>query len=51
MFVHLVETTTDDGSSALTGLATFRRSRAGFVTLAEPPLVRARSNCGNYRHD
>ena len=50
MFVHLVETTTDDGSNALTKLPAFQAFQSGVrERCAEPPLVRAVAIVGNYR--
>ena len=50
MFVHLVETTTDDGNHALTKLPAFQAFQSGVrERCAEPPLVRAVAIVGNYR--
>src|SRR6202795_3117251 len=50
MFIHLVETTTDDGSTALTKLPAFQAFQSGVrERCAEPPLVRAVAIVGNYR--
>ena len=41
-FIHFVETTTDDGTSALTKLAAFQAFQSGIrERCVEPPLVRA----------
>jgi hypothetical protein len=50
MFIHIVETTTEDGSSALTRLPAFQAFQSGIrERCAEPPLVRAVAIVGNYR--
>jgi len=49
-FVHIVETTTDDGTSGLTKLPAFQAFQSGVrERCAEPPLVRAVGIVGNYR--
>jgi hypothetical protein len=49
-FVHLVETTTDAGSSALTQLGAFQAFQSGIrERCAEAPLVRGATVVGNYR--
>jgi hypothetical protein len=49
-FVHLVETTTDAGSSALTQLRAFQAFQSGIRDrCAEPPLVLGATVVGNYR--
>ena len=49
-FVHLVETTTDAGSSALTQLGAFQAFQSGIrERCAEGPLVRGATVVGNYR--
>ena len=49
-FIHLVETTADDGASALPGLAAFGAFQSGIRDrCAEPPLVRSVTIVGNYR--
>ena len=49
-FIHLVETTADDGASALPGLAAFAGFQSGIRDrCAEPPLVRSVTIVGNYR--
>jgi hypothetical protein len=49
-FIHLVETTTDDGASGLTKLAAFQAFQSGVRDrCAEPPLVRSVAIVGNYR--
>ena len=50
MFIHVVETTTDDGSTALTKLPAFQAFQSGVrERCAEPSLVRAVAIVGNYR--
>jgi hypothetical protein len=49
-FIHFVETTADDGSSALPKLAAFQAFQSGIrERCAEPPLVRGATVVGNYR--
>jgi hypothetical protein len=49
-FIHVVETSTDDGSSALTKLGAFQAFQSGIrERCAEPPLVRGATVVGNYR--
>jgi hypothetical protein len=49
-FIHFVETTADDGTSALPKLAAFQAFQAGIrERCAEPPLVRGATIVGNYR--
>jgi len=49
-FIHLVETTSDDGTSALPKLAAFQAFQNGIrERCAEPPLVRSATVVGNYR--
>jgi hypothetical protein len=49
-FIHLVETTSDDGTSALPKLAAFQAFQNGIrERCAEPPLVRGATIVGNYR--
>ena len=49
-FIHFVETTADDGSSALPKLAAFQAFQSGIrERCAEPPLVRSVTVVGNYR--
>ena len=49
-FVHLVETTADDGSSALPKLAAFQAFQSGIRDrCAEPPVPRGATVVGNYR--
>jgi hypothetical protein len=49
-FIHLVETTTDDGAGALPKLAAFGAFQSGIrERCAEPPLVRGVTVVGNYR--
>ena len=49
-FIHFVETTADDGTSALPGLAAFKTFQNGIrERCAEPPLVKAATIVGNYR--
>jgi hypothetical protein len=49
-FVHLVETTTEDGASGLTKLAAFQAFQSGVRDrCVEPPLVRSVAIVGNYR--
>ena len=49
-FIHLVETTSDDGASGLTKLAAFQAFQRGIgERCAEPPLVRGAAIVGNYR--
>jgi hypothetical protein len=48
-FIHFVETTADDGSSALPKLAAFQAFQSGIrERCAEPPLVRGVTIVGNY---
>ena len=49
MFIHFVESTADDGSSALPKLAAFQAFQSGIrERCAEPPLVRGVTIVGNY---
>ncbi|MDI4237974.1 MULTISPECIES: hypothetical protein [unclassified Bradyrhizobium] len=49
-FIHVVETASDDGSSALPQLAAFKAFQSGIRDrCAEPPLVRSARVVGNYR--
>jgi hypothetical protein len=49
-FVHLVETTADDGSSLLPKLAAFQAFQNGIRDrCAEPPMPRGATVVGNYR--
>lgn len=49
-FIHFVETTADDGASALPKLASFTAFQNGIrERCAEPPLVRSVTIVGNYR--
>jgi hypothetical protein len=49
-FIHIVETTTDAGSSALTRLDAFQAFQSGIrERCAEPPAVRGATVVGNYR--
>ena len=49
-FVHLVETTSDDGSSVLPKLAAFQTFQSGIRgRCAEPPAPRGATIVGNYR--
>ena len=49
-FIHFVETTADDGSSALPKLPAFQAFQSGIrERCAEPPLVRGVTIVGNYR--
>ncbi len=49
-FIHFVETTADDGASALPKLASFAAFQSGIrERCAEPPLARAVTIVGNYR--
>jgi hypothetical protein len=49
-FVHFVETTADDGSSALPKLAAFQTFQSGIrERCVEPPLARGVTIVGNYR--
>ena len=49
-FIHVVETTADDGSSAIPKLAAFQAFQNGIrERCIEPPLVRAAAIVGNYR--
>ena len=49
-FVHLVETTSEDGSSALTKLGAFQAFQSGIRDrCAEPPVVGNATVVGNYR--
>ena len=49
-FVHIVETTTDDGSSAITQLKAFQAFQSGVrERCAELPVVRGATIVGNYR--
>ena len=50
MFIHVVETTGDEGSSGLTRLPAFQAFQSGVrERCAEPPLVRTIAVVGNYR--
>jgi hypothetical protein len=49
-FVHLVETTADDGTSPLPKLAAFQAFQSGIRDrCAEPPMPRGATVVGNYR--
>ena len=49
-FIHLVESTADDGSSALPKLAAFQAFQSGIRDRClEPPLPRGATIVGNYR--
>ena len=49
-FIHLVESDTEDGTSALPKLASFQAFQAGIRDrCAEPPLARGARIVGNYR--
>jgi hypothetical protein len=49
-FIHIVETTADDGASGLTKLAAFQAFQSGVRDrCAELPLVRGATVIGNYR--
>jgi hypothetical protein len=49
-FIHFVETTADDGGSALPKLAAFQAFQAGIrERCAEPPVARGVRIVGNYR--
>ena len=49
-FVHLVETTAEDGSSPIPKLAAFQAFQSGIRDrCAEPPLAKAVTIVGNYR--
>jgi hypothetical protein len=49
-FVHIVETTSDDGTSELTKLAAFQAFQSGVRDrCAELPVVRGATVVGNYR--
>ena len=49
-FIHFVETTADDGASALPKLAAFGAFQSGIrERCAEPPLARGVTIVGNYR--
>jgi hypothetical protein len=49
-FIHIVETTTDDGSAALTQLGAFQAFQNGIrERCAELPVVRGATIVGNYR--
>jgi hypothetical protein len=49
-FIHIVETTTDAGSSGLTQLAAFQAFQSGVrERCAELPVVRVATVVGNYR--
>ena len=49
-FIHFVETTADDGTSALPKLAAFQAFQSGVRDrCAEPPVVRGATIVGNYR--
>lgn len=49
-FIHFVETSADDGVSALPKLAAFGAFQSGIRDrCAEPPLVRSVTIVGNYR--
>ena len=48
-FIHIVETTTEDGSNALTKLGTFQAFQSGVRDrCAEPPVVRGATVVGSY---
>jgi hypothetical protein len=49
-FIHLVETEAGDGSSALTGLASFKAFQHGIrERCVEPPQIGGVTIVGNYR--
>ena len=49
-FIHLVETTTEDGSIGLTKLPAFQAFQSGVRDrCVEPPVVRSVAIVGNYR--
>jgi hypothetical protein len=49
-FIHVVETTADDGSSAIPKLAAFQAFQSGIrERCVEPPLIRGATIVGNYR--
>jgi hypothetical protein len=49
-FIHIVETTTEDGSNALTKLGAFQAFQSGVRDrCAELPVVRGATVVGNYR--
>jgi hypothetical protein len=49
-FIHLVESTADDGSSALPKLAAFQAFQSGIRDrCVEPPMPRGATIVGNYR--
>jgi len=49
-FIHFVETTADDGTSALPKLAAFQAFQSGIrERCVEPPVVRGVTIVGNYR--
>jgi hypothetical protein len=49
-FIHFIEATAEDGTSALPKLAAFQAFQSGIrERCAEPPLVRDVSIVGNYR--
>ncbi len=49
-FIHFVETTTDDGSTALTKLGAFQAFQSGIrERCAEPPQFQTATIVGNYR--
>jgi hypothetical protein len=49
-FVHLVETTADDGSSPIPKLAAFQAFQSGIRDrCAEPPVIKGATIVGNYR--
>ena len=49
-FIHFVETSADDGTSALPKLAAFQAFQSGIrERCVEPPLVRGVTIVGNYR--
>ena len=49
-FIHLVETTSDDGTSALPKLAAFQAFQSGIKDrCVEPPLPNGATIVGNYR--
>jgi hypothetical protein len=49
-FIHLVESTADDGSTPIPKLAAFQAFQSGIrECCAEPPLVRDVTIVGNYR--
>ena len=49
-FIHFVETTTEDGASALPKLATFAAFQSGIrERCVEPPVPKGATIVGNYR--